>query len=324
MKKIIFLIILFYYSNSFLFSVKLILPDKIEFAENLSKETLICNLDESGIFQPLDVQVMNDFIIVGNGKPIEIVKLNLSGKVLIRSKNREGRGPGEFVFCISPRKVNSNIVFIDLMNKILFYDFDLNFVKEMKFSIIARDFLFLDNKYFVFPENSTSNFYLGKYSLNGELKKRFGNKMINEKDELFYLNKARLLAYDEVRKKIWIAISNKYELKSFYNETLKDEIKTDSDFFKKYKALDKETGEKDTKLDGKGIKLIILNNNLFYFFKKKNSSYFDIFDLKNIIHKKRYKLTNNFKLISHLKNNIFYGITLNNEGDTLLCKIEIQ
>lgn len=119
-------------------------------------------------------------------------------------------------------------------------------------------------------------------------------------------------------------MANKYELKSYYNEILNDEVKAESDFFKRYKAIDEETGEKETKLDGKGIKLILLNNNLFYFFKKKNNSYFDIFDLKDIKHIKRYKFKNNFKLISHLNHNVFYGISLNEEGDTLLFKIEIS
>lgn len=326
MRKIFFLFFLFYLINSFLFSVKLIISNKTKSAENLTKDTLICNLAEPEIFQPLDFQIINDFIIMGNGKPTEIVKLNLSGKVLTRSNNKVGRGPGEFIYCLSPRKVDTNIVVVDIANKILFYDFDLNFIKEIKFPKITRDFLYIDNKYLIYPENSGSNFYLGKYTLNGDLIKKFGGKLIkfNKKDKLYYLNKARLLAYDEIRKVVWIAMSNKYELKSFYNETLKDEIKAESDFFKRYKAIDKETGEKETKLDGKGIKLILLNNNLFYFFKKKNNSYCDVFDLKDITHLKRYKLKNNYKLISHLSENVFYGVSLNEEGDYLLFKIEIS
>lgn len=325
MKKKIFLACLFYFLNSFLFSVKLIIPNKTKSAENLTKDTLICNLAEPGIFQPIDFQIINDFIIMGNMKPIEIVKLNLSGKVLTRTNNKKGRGPGEFIWSLSPRKVDTNIVFIDIMNKILFYDFDLNFIKEIKFPKITRDFLYTDNKYFIFPENSGSNFYLGKYTLNGDLIKNFGKKLIkNRKDKLYYLKKAHFLAYDEIRKVVWIAMLNKYELKSFYNETLKDEIEAESEFFKRYKAIDEETGEKETKLDGKGIKLILLKNKLFYFFKKKSNSYCDVFDLKNITHLKRYKLKNNYKLISHLSENVFYGVSVDEQGEYLLFKIEIS
>ncbi|MCK5222275.1 MAG: hypothetical protein KAR14_11895, partial [Candidatus Aminicenantes bacterium] len=61
-KKSFLLVCLFYLLNVFLFSVKLILPNKIKSAENLTKETLICNLADSGVYEPLDFQIINDFL----------------------------------------------------------------------------------------------------------------------------------------------------------------------------------------------------------------------------------------------------------------------
>ena len=313
-------------SGSLLVSKELIIPNNIQIKENTAIESVLCNLADSGIYEPLDFQIINDFLIIGNYKPIEIVKLNLSGKLLIRSNNKEGRGPGEFVFCLSPRKVETNIAFCDLPHKIIFYDFNLNFVKEIKLQKYTRDFLYIDHKYLIFPERSLSNYYLSKYTLNGDLIKIFGKKLdkVNRKDELYYLNSPRLLAYDESRKAVWIDMYNKYELKSYYNEVLKDKINTESVFFEKYKAIDEDTRQKETKLDTRGIKLVYSNDNLFYFFRKKENAYCDVFDLRKIAHLKRYKLKNKYKLISHLRENVFYGILLDEEGDPLLYKIEIS
>lgn len=325
-KKSFLLVCLFYLLNVFLFSAKLILPNKIKSAENLTKETLICNLADSGVYEPLDFQIINDFLVIGNHKPIEIVKLDLSGKVLIRRDDKEGRGPGEFVFCLSPRQIETNIAFYDIPHKILFYDFNLNFAKEIKLQKYTRDFLYIDKQYLVFPERAISNYYLSKYTLSGDLKKKFGEKLdkVDKKDELYYLNRPRLLAYDKIRKTVWIDMYNKYELKSYYNEILKDKINAEPELFEKYRAIDEETGEKETKLDGRGIKLISTNDKLFYFYSKNKNTCCDVFDSQNITHIKRSKLKNIFKLISHLRENIFYGISYDKEGDPLLFKIELS
>jgi len=69
-----------------LFSVKLIFKNKIKTFENLTKEMSISDLADSEIYQPIDLQVINDFIIIGNGKPTEIVKLDFNGKILAQNK----------------------------------------------------------------------------------------------------------------------------------------------------------------------------------------------------------------------------------------------
>ena len=312
-------------SGSLLVSKELIIPNNIQIKENIAIESVLCNLADSEIYQPIDLQVIDDFMIIGNAKPSEIVKLDLNGNVLIR-KAKEGRGPGEFIFCLSPRKLGENILFVDINNKILFYDLHLNFIKEVKLALYTRDFVITKNNNLIFPERYGSEFYLSRYSIDGKLLKKIGVKeeKYNPKDEFSSYNRPRLLAYDKSRDIIWCDNLGKYELRSFKDDNKKDLIKPEKELFNKYKTIDKDTGEKVMELDGRSIRLISINDRLFNFFHKKEIAYVDVFEINKFVHIKKIRFKNKYVLISIINQNEFYGISYDEEGDPLLYKIEIS
>ena len=323
MRRILFIVSICFLSVN-LFSVKLIFKNKIKTFENLTKEMSISDLADSEIYQPIDLQVINDFIIIRNGKPTEIVKLDFNGKILAQNENM-GRGPGEFRFCISPRKVGNKIAILDIINKVIFFDMNLMYVKEIKLPKWSREFLYLNNKYFIFSERAGSDFYLSKYSVNGKLLEKFGKKegKYNPKDELAYLNRSRLLAYNKIRDIIWCDNLGKYELRSYKRGNLKDLVRPEKELFEKFKTIDENSGEKITAIDSKSIRLLAIKDRIYYFFNKKEKTYLDVFDLGKLSLIKRILLKNKYILISYIDKNAFFGISYDEEGDPVLYKIEI-
>ena len=325
MKRLVIFLVLLIFVNRELTSRKLVVTDNTDIARNIEKSRIICNLIEKEIFQLLDFQVIDDFIIIGNGKPSEIVKMSLSGKILNRSGDKEGRGPGEFIWCVSPRRVGNAIAFIDVRNKLLFYDLDLNFIREIKFPIIARDFLYIPEKdCMIFPENSGSSYYLGFVDMQCSVKQRAGKKIINYKDKLSYLNKVFWLAYDKKTKTIWADMGRNYELRSYSEDSEANIIKSSPGFFKEFQAIDKSSGEKYTDLDGKGIKLIVLDRKLLYFFQKKEACFCDVVDLEKFKYLFRYRMDRNYRVVSYYKGTTFFGMSLSEDGDPIISRFEVK
>lgn len=274
------------------------------------EETFIRNLaEDEKIYQPLGMTVLNDFIYIGNGKPIEIVKLNLAGQTVVR-QGREGRGPGEFVFCVSPKAVNGEIVFIDINNKIVFYTSELDFHKEIKLALIAGDFIVDQKGQFVFPRNARAEKYLGVYSNTGTLIKIFGDKKIDYRRP-DTRDKVSSLAYDGEKNGIWAAFGNRYDLRYYENEEHKIEVVEKPGFFSEYKV--KESGE--TEVTGKAIKLIVAENRLFYFYIKDRKNYCDIFNLADYKLLKRIELANSYTRFEHYKDMTFFALSFGANGD---------
>ncbi len=318
-------IVLFLCAAAFPESKELVIPDGIQVVKENINESMLKNLSDIDIYQPIDIQVIDNFIVIGNGKPSEIIKLDLNGNVLIR-KGKEGRGPGEFIFPLAPRKVGNGIVFIDINNKIIFCDMDLNFVKEIKLPLVTRDMIVLNDKFFVVPERFGSEFYLCRYSFKGDLIKKFGKKEnpYGPKNELSRYNRPRLLAYDKTRDIIWCDNMAKYELRSFTDKGCKDVIQPETEIFKSYKAFDKDLGAKVIEIDARSIRIVCSENNLYHFFHKKKVVYLDIFNLKPMSHARRIMLKNKYKFIAHIGKNEFFGISEDEEGDNLLYRITIN
>ncbi len=132
MKKLIICLLLL---GSFLFSEnheRIKIPVNLKIEENGFNEILIKNLSEDEeIYYAIGITIIGENIFIGNAKPVEIVKLNLKGETVQRG-GKEGRGPGEFVYCLCPKEVNNKLVFFDIHNKLIFYTTDLKFIKEFK------------------------------------------------------------------------------------------------------------------------------------------------------------------------------------------------
>jgi len=325
MKTRIIAALFIFLSGSLLVSKELIIPDNTQIKENFAIESVLCNLADSEIYRPIDIQVIDEFMIIGNIKSIEIVKLDLKGNVLARNGNK-GRGPGEFRTCLSPRKAGDNIAFLDIGNKIVFYDMNLKFIKEIKLPKISRYFLLLENKYFIFSENARIGFYLSRYASDGKLVEKFGKKerKFDPRDEHSFSDRARSLSFDKVRNLIWCDNLRKYELRSFYNGEQNNLVRPEKELFKEFMNKDEDSGEQFADIDSRSIRLISVKDKLYYFFNKKEIGYVDVFDLKKLSHLKRIKLKNLYVLITHIIEDDFFGISYDEEGDPLLYKIEIS
>jgi hypothetical protein len=328
MKKLIICLLLL---GSFLFSEnheRIKIPDNIKIEENGFNEILIKNLsDDEEIYYAIGITIIDENIFIGNAKPVEIVKLNLKGETVQRG-GKEGRGPGEFVYCLCPKEVNNKLVFFDIHNKLIFYTTDLKFIKEFKLPIYAGDYIFNNKDEFIFPQNYSARHgkYFGVYTINGKFLRSFGKRKIGFDAKKHNADKAFCMAYDLKKDGLWVAFGNRYDLNYYEHERVKIEICEKKDFFKEFKTKEENSGEIYTDYTGRPLKLEVVKDKLFYFFRKDKQYFCDIFNKNNYTIKKRIKLKNHYRRITYYKNHIFYATCMgsDNKDEVRLYRLELK
>lgn len=97
MKKILFAILILILPFIWAMAEQRIqIPADFKIEKNIFKETLVRNLADEEIFELVGLEIFDNHIYFCNGKPPEIVKLNLNGKVILRGEDRV-RDPGNFI-----------------------------------------------------------------------------------------------------------------------------------------------------------------------------------------------------------------------------------
>jgi len=300
------------------------IPKNIKIEESIIKETLIKNLFYEEIYQIGVFYIIDDYIYMTNYRPPEIMKLNLKGELVDRG-GRRGQGPGEFQFCKDIRKLKDNIIFMAPYSvRMIVYNKELKFIREfevekmyMGFFVNKRNELIMITR--AWPGNP---YYYDVLSEDGKFLRHFHRRKNQPTGETISFDRATDQVYIPEEDSFWVAMANCYALQYYQNENLKVEIRAKKDFFK---WVDKEYGNVTYKsyLDN-SIYLAWSNNRLYHFFRKDEQIFCDIFDTRNYQLEKRMRIKHNYSGIAHHKDNIFYAVLYDENGDMLLYRLIVQ
>ena len=331
MKKI--LPVIFLLSLTFIVmpgEVKIVnVPKNITVETDGFKETLVRNLcEQEEIFMVTSLVIYDDHIFLISMKPVGIYKLDLQGKTIAKGSG-EGQGPGEFTLIAGNLVVYKNIlVFHQPHNKLLFFNPDLEFVKEVKLPIFAMDYDVNNEGDFIFSTSrkSLSGKYFRVHSPGGKELRKFGEKNADFNPQKISLDYVFEFAYDPAGDGVWAALGNSYDLFYYEKERLALKIKEEKNFIREYKEKDKETGRMITESTGRPIKIVVEKGKVFYFYKKDKKFYCDIFNKNNYELLRRTKLARYYRRVAHYKDGIFYGIYygLKGEEDYQLYRLELK
>lgn len=291
------------------------------------KEIFIRNLcEEEEIYQVMGITLLNDHIFLISEKPTGVFKLNLLGKTIARA-GRRGEGPGEFKAAVKIKKFKGKLLCLDFFTKILFYDRELKFLKEMKFTSVFQDLVENNEGNIVCPlrKISQTDKYLAVYSEEGELIRSFGEKPQNKSKRSsadFVFN----LAYDPEKNGIWAAFGDRYDLSYYEKEKLKVEIKRKNGYYKEIKFKDEKTGYVETVRAGRPIKIDIIKDKVYYFYRQERKFYCDTFNKNTYKLLRRIKLERYYRRMAHYKDGIFYALYYGfaGEEDYQLYRLELK
>ena len=309
--------------------VKIInVPGDVTIEKGVSKETFTRNLcEDEEIYFVISITVFDDFIYLLSEKPKGIYKLDFQGKTIGRA-GREGQGPGEFSAPLNLNKSGNLLVFQDLYNKMLYYNRDLEFVKEIKLPFFSMCFASYRGGNFVFSttRSSSPDKLFRVYSPAGKLLRSFGDKGTGFNPKKFSYDYVFDFAYDPVQDSIWAAFGNCYDLLYYEKEKLTTRICEDKNFFREYEGKDEETGRKTTELTGRPIRIFVVKDKVFYFYKKDGGFYCDIFNKNSYKLLRRIKLDRFYRRMAHYKDGIFFCIYYGKKGeeDYQLYRIELK
>ena len=300
------------------------IPKDVKIEENIIKETLIKNLFDEEIYQMGNFYIIDDYIYMTNYRPPKIMKINLKGE-FVGKGGRRGQGPGEFQFCIEIRKLKDNIIFMAPYSvRMIIYNKDLKFIREFKVKkmymgcyVNKRNELIMITR--AWPGNP---YYFEVLSEDGKFLRRFSRRKNQPTGETVSFDRPTDHIYIPEEDGFWVAMADRYALQYYQNENLKIEIRAKKDFFK---WVDKEYGNVSYKsyLD-RTLYLAWSNHKLFHFFRKDKQIFCDIFDTKTHRLEKRIKIKHNYSGIAHHKDNIFYAVYYDENGDMLLYKFAVQ
>jgi hypothetical protein len=314
-------------------NVKTVLvPENVRVKTDYCKETLVKNLADVEIYESIAIDAFNNTLFILNLKPPEMIRLDLKGNVLLRGGKR-GDGPGEFTFPISLEIYKGEIYVFDLVQKkLILFDKNLEYIREIRLLTIASDFITLPNGQFVFPQRggTVHQKCLGVYSAEGKLLRVFGDKEIpfdpKDRDSFSTSDKIRNLVNDQQENRIWVSFRNRYDLSCFQGETKILSIREREDFYQFYYKKDEETKRKGLVASGGPIKLELIGDKLYNFYKNHNECFCDIFDKTNGMLLNRVQLDRIYFKVAHVKENLFFALAWNttNEEDPYLYRIQFR
>jgi hypothetical protein len=152
--------------------------------------------------------------------------LDFQGKRIAKN-GRKGQGPGEFVYPGNLNIFKDYIIFLEFNKKILFFNRDLDFIKEVKLSLYFGDFIVNNEANLIHPfkKLSANVKYFSVYSEGGKLLRRFGEPKTEYDPQKFSYDYAVNLAYDSEKDGIWAAFGDRYDLAYYENDKQKVELK---------------------------------------------------------------------------------------------------
>ncbi len=301
------------------------IPDNIKAEENSAKETFVHNLSDEKIFVSGAIYAIDDKIYFLNKNPLEIIKLTLQGKVLIRNKNY-GEGPGEFLQLFGLRAYNGDIVVQDCKaHKMIFYTKNLEFKKEFRFRDQFLNFFINKKNEFVLCNNSRMAYYFVVINETGKVIRKFGKAITSpaEKRKMILFDTVSFITYLPGKDGIWASFRNRYDLRYYEKEKLVLEIKAKKGYFK---AEEQEVmGRKYLRYVDRAVHIAREKDRLYFYYRKDKKIYCDIFNLNNYRLLRRVKFKINYRHITHHKNNVFYALAYekNEDQELLLFKLEV-
>jgi len=300
------------------------IPKGVKIEGNIIKVTLIKNLFYEEIYQMGVFYIIDDYIYMTNYKPPEIMKINLKGE-FVGKGGRRGQGPGEFQFCKDIRKLKDNIIFMAPYSvRMIIYNKDLNFINEFKVRKMYMGFFVNKRNELIMTTHARpgSPYYFEVLSEDGKFLRRFSRRKNQPTGETLSFDRATDQVYIPEEDGFWVAMRNRYALQYYQNENLEVEIRAKKDFFK---WVDKKYGNVSYKsyLDN-SLCLAWSNRKLFHFFRKDKQTFCDIFDTKTYQLERRIKIKHNYSGIAHHKDNIFYAVLYDENGDMLLYRLVVQ
>jgi len=301
-------------------------PENVAVETGGFKEVCIKNLADEELVRIFGIAILDDHIFVLNERPVGLYKLDLQGKIIGKA-GRKGEGPGEFKSPWSLNTLKGQLVCSDFFTKIVFYDGNLKYIKEIKFPTVFQYLVENNEGNIILPlrQLSQTNKYFVLYSGDWKLLKQFGERQVQKEKKMsqdFVFN----LAYDRDNDGIWAAFGNRYDLSYFEKENLKVEIKEKNGIYKSIKVKDKKTGYTETVSLGRPVKLDIVKEKMFYFYRRNKDLFCDIFNKNNHKLLKRLKLERFYRRIAHHKNGIFYALYngIERDEDYQLYRLELK
>jgi len=300
------------------------IPSEIKTQENFAKEIIVKNLSEEEIYRGSFMNIIDNSIYLVVDKPIEVIKLSLQGKVVKRA-GKVGAGPAEYIWIGPVMEFKNNIAVLDdKLEKIVFYNKNLDFTKETRFLTDIFDFIVDKNNRFIFFGSTRSGYYFEIFSEKGTFIKRFGKTVsatqtARKKDRW---DDVRHAIYVPEENGIWASFINRYDLRYYKDERLAVEVKAKKDFFKGEK--EEIMGKVIVLYHDRSLGLGKAQNRLYSFYLVNKKTFCDVFDLTDyrLIHRIKFKYSH--RLISHYKENIFYSLSVSlDEENLLLLKIVI-
>lgn len=300
------------------------IPINVKIEKNIVTETLIKNLFYEEIYQMGLFYIIDDYIYMTNYRPPEIMKLNLKGE-LVGKGGRLGQGPGEFQFCKDIRKLKDNIILMAPYSvRMIIYNKDLEFIREFKVKKMYMGFFVNKRNELIMTTRARpgSPCYFEVISEDGKFLRRFSRRENQPTGGPPTFDHVTDHIYIPEEDGLWVAMSNRYALQYYQSENLKVEIRAKKDFFK---WVDKKYGNISYKsyLDN-SLNVAWSNDKLFHFFRKDKQIFCDVFDTRTYQLEKRIKIKHNYSGIAHHKDNIFYAILYDENGDMLLYKLFVQ
>lgn len=313
--------------SQFFFSqnVKVIhIPDDVTIEEKAARETLVHNLSQEEIYNSLSLNVIDGFIYLDMEKPVEIIKLNLKGKV-VKRVGRRGQGPGDLIWISRIEEFKGNIAVLDSKNqKVAIFNKELEFIREFKLTLPFFGFLVDNQNRFIFYSNASSDHYFTLYTENCKFINKFAKTLTSRAEyrKTFNFDSVRYTLYIPEEDGIWACFKNRYDLRYYEKTKLSVEIKERKGFFKGERQ---NMGGREIVLHlDRAVHLARFKSQLFYFYRIDKNLFCDIFNLSDYRLQRRVKFKRNYRHVAHYKDNIFYalGYDTNDEQDLLLFKLE--
>jgi hypothetical protein len=306
--------------------------DLFKAEENATRETVVKNLSEDGIYHRSYISSIDGFLYLIRGSEEKMIRLSPQGEVINRF-GRKGEGPGEYMGLgpVAVRQYKNNIALFDTnAYKIIIYKPDGEFVKEFRLGRFSSEFFVNKNNEFVFTTyRSIDDQYFHVYNDEGKFLYKFGDKISDssKRKKVSNSDTAGPCYYISERDGLWAAFSNRYGLRYYENNKLKAEINGPDGYFRSEE--NEMQGRKFYIFKDKARQIGVDKNRLHYIYLIGNKTlYCDVFDLKDYMLQRRIVFKGRYFYITHFDKNVFYSVVTRDDEETdeeyvALVKLEI-
>lgn len=166
--------------------------EPVKSVSELNDSTFIANV---GTMKFADNQLFLSLYLADNLPMILLLEpdLDLLGRI-----DRIGRGPGEFTAVLDMSIVNDSLyLYDDRQAKILVYDLNNNFIREVRLPEASGFDMVVDNRSQIFLSTPNRTYPITKFNAHGQKVTAFGNKTISEDSRQFRRNSRFLFIHND-------------------------------------------------------------------------------------------------------------------------------